>query len=311
MRQGERVKAILFTRKKETPGLWMRLAEALGEEIAFGEVKDDESSLLDRFHVDENSLPQIVVVCPKHSHEEAVVTYEGPSDFEHILDFLSVSLHGGRRALDLRSQVDAQAKELGSLRNELQEGKEALKAAQAEVARMRVAQMGQIETAKKQLEADLEESRSREEKLQQEMQEVKKKFEGEVENLRREREKLLLQVKNLEQIHQAVVLLLNQENIDDFFSSKFRPLKAILFTTKAEVPPLWKQLAEAQHPTTSFGVVKHVEAELMSSFGLQEQDLPRICVYREGRGSGVVYDGEVRLDALIRSCLEAVPMTRL
>ncbi|EKX46584.1 hypothetical protein GUITHDRAFT_137982 [Guillardia theta CCMP2712] len=297
--KGERVKAILFTRKKETPGLWIRLAEALGEEVAFGEVKDDEASLLSRFHIDENSLPQIVVVCPKQPEKETVVTYEGPSDFEHILEFLSTSVHGGKRALELRRRVDAQGAEIGSLRAELQEAREALKAAQAEVARLRVAQMGQIEAAKKQLEAELEESRVREDKLVHELQEAKKKLESEGGELRRERESLVLQIKNLEQIQAAVVLLLNSENIDDFFSSKFRPLKAILFTTKSEIPPLWKQLAEAQQQTTSFGVVKHVETELMSSFRLQEQDLPRICVYREGRERGVIYDGEVKLEALI------------
>ena len=46
--QERAVRAILFTKKEETPGLWLRLAEALQEICSFGEVRKGETALLER-----------------------------------------------------------------------------------------------------------------------------------------------------------------------------------------------------------------------------------------------------------------------
>lgn len=46
--QERAVRAILFTKKAETPGLWLRLAEALQETCSFGEVRHGETELLER-----------------------------------------------------------------------------------------------------------------------------------------------------------------------------------------------------------------------------------------------------------------------
>jgi len=44
------------------------------------------------------------------------------------------------------------------------------------------------------------------------------------------------------------------DQIPTFLFWQARPLKAVLFTTKTDIPPLWQQLYEAQSMTTAFGV---------------------------------------------------------
>lgn len=57
--QGRAVRAILFTKKEETPGLWLRLAEALQETVCFGEVRKEETALLERSSSPRRSLPNL------------------------------------------------------------------------------------------------------------------------------------------------------------------------------------------------------------------------------------------------------------
>lgn len=58
------LKAVLFTKKSETPGLWLRLAEAWGTKCKFGEVRHTETSLMERFRSATRSAPTWTVRSP-------------------------------------------------------------------------------------------------------------------------------------------------------------------------------------------------------------------------------------------------------
>lgn len=85
----------------------------------------------------------------------------------------------------------------------------------------------------------------------------------------------------LRSVEEDKVVELSEASLAAFFANWARPTKAILFTTKPEVPPLWRELAEAQSMSTAFAVVRHSDAALMAHFGLTAAELPRICMFRE------------------------------
>lgn len=239
------------------------------------------------------------------------IPYGGPTDFEKLSDFLGDLSKGGMSVLQFRKAADEKQKEIGRLKGELERERESVAIAQAEIARNMLGQVGHDAAIKK----DLQDAKDRE-----------KAKDLVADELRAEREALLAEVKALREVQQARVVKLRDDNVDVFLSSTTRPLKAVLFTTKTETPPLWQQLAEAQveipksqlqfihsistggltrrfrsrlriscyarqSTTTAFAVVHHVETALMKKFALDVSDLPRICIYSTGK-EPVVYDGE-------------------
>jgi hypothetical protein len=80
----------------------------------------------------------------------------------------------------------------------------------------------------------------------------------------------------------GLVLELNVFNADSFFSDEERAVKAVLFTRKAEVPPLWRQVAMANLRIASFGIVRHGEEDLMERFQLAPEQLPRVMIFVPG-----------------------------
>jgi hypothetical protein len=80
----------------------------------------------------------------------------------------------------------------------------------------------------------------------------------------------------------GLVVEMNTFNADTFFSDEERAVKAVLFTRKAEVPPLWRQVAMANLRIASFGLVRHSEDDLMERFGLTPELLPRVMVFLPG-----------------------------
>eukprot|EP00960_Hanusia_phi_P066986 766519-Hanusia_phi.AAC.2 len=305
--QARHIKTILFTKKPETPSLWTRLSEAFGECCDFGEIRHTEAALMERFAVSPDLLPKIIAVTRDREGGELVTPYEGPSDFDRISEFLVETAGGRSPALELRRELEMQKREMKSLRQELEREREALQGARTEIARSKLGQVGQVEAVKKSLEAELAEAKEREKSLRVQLESESRVFSGEIIKLKEEKGVLEEKLAALEGAQDERVVLLNPRNADSFLASTIRPLKAVLFTTKTEVPPLWQQLAEAQSMTTAFGVVRHVEQELLQSFELTPADLPHICIFRgRGRENPVVYDGEVKLEALSSFLRDAV-----
>ncbi len=81
----------------------------------------------------------------------------------------------------------------------------------------------------------------------------------------------------------GLVVELNVFNADSFFSDEERVVKAVLFTRKSEVPPLWRQVAMANLRIASFGLVRHGEEDLMQRFQLTPEQLPRVIVFLPGQ----------------------------
>jgi hypothetical protein len=98
------LKALLFTKKTETPQLWIRVAEALQGTYIFGEVRHVEDALLLRFGVGTESLPRIVVVRDVNGASQTL-HYEGPTAFEKIAEFLRDIAEGGPLLVETRKQV--------------------------------------------------------------------------------------------------------------------------------------------------------------------------------------------------------------
>ncbi|KAJ1495502.1 hypothetical protein T484DRAFT_1762416 [Baffinella frigidus] len=134
------------------------------------------------------------------------------------------------------------------------------------------------------------------------------RFAAEMSSLRSENEELAARAQALQD--EETVVVINSANADTFFASQARPLKAVLFTTKPDIPPLWQQLYDAQSMTTAFGlydaqsmttafgVVRHVEERIMEKFSITPGDLPRIYLSQIGRGkdkSDVVRHVEERI----------------
>ena len=297
------------TKKTETPGLWLRLVESFGATCSFGEVRLSEAGLMEKFGISVDSLPRVVAVVGEKGagkEKDEVLPYEGPTDFERLSDFIRDTSRGGLPLVNLRKELEDHRREMKALKAELEQEREAVKLARAEVARSKLGQVGQVESVKKALETELQDARDKERAAQDQLAADTERTAAIIAELERERNELVLQIKAYEDVQQQRVLMLSASNMDVFLASTTRPLKAVLFTTKADTPPLWSQLAEAQSMTTAFGVVKHVETDLMARFELNTSDLPRICIWSSNKEEPVVYDGEVKLDALSSFLKDAV-----
>lgn len=264
-------------KKTETPKLWLRLADEWGSSCIFGEVRLSEQRLMEKFGVKEDDLPRVMAfVAEGEESKHQQWPHDGPSDFDRISDFLGDLAKGGTSFLEVRRLAEERKTEIDRLKTELEREREAVAIAKAEVARSMLGAVGQGEA----------------------MKERERALEAEADKLKKENEALTAEVRAMQEVQRERILKLKAENVEAFLSSATRPLKAVLFTTKSETPPLWQQLAEAQSTTTSFGVVFHTETALMEKWTLEVADLPRICIFSSGGMEPVVYDGEVKLDAL-------------
>jgi len=178
--------------------------------------------------------------------------------------------------------ADEKQKEIERLQAQLERERETVGVAKAEIARNLLGQVGHDAAIQK----DLQQEKAR-----------AKELDTAAAQLRAEKEALELEIRALKEVQGSFLIKLHGDNVDAFLSNTTRPLKAVLFTTKPDTPPLWSALAEAQSTTTAFAIVHHIETALMQKFKLQDLDLPRICIYSSGK-EPVVYDGEVKLDAL-------------
>ena len=174
------LKAVLFTKKSETPGLWLRLAEAWGNKCKFGEIRHTEKDLMERFSMMESLLPKVIVMLQTTPEDTETLTYEGPTDFEHISSFIGDAVQGGASAVELRKKLEQKDREIKSLRVELNEAKQALTSSQAEVARAKLGQVGKVEEVRKVLEAEAQKAREKEAAALQQLAEEREAFEHQI-----------------------------------------------------------------------------------------------------------------------------------
>jgi hypothetical protein len=104
------------------------------------------------------------------------------------------------------------------------------------------------------------------------------------------------------------VTVLDMLSADAFFLDPGAAVKAVLFTKKAQIPALWRQVAAAQYRTVAFGLVHHTEEDLVARFGLAEGDLPRVLVLMPGKR--LTYSGTIDLRALSAFVLAAAQQAR-
>ena len=85
-------------------------------------------------------------------------------------------------------------------------------------------------------------------------------------------------------------------NSEQFFTDSNLSIKAVLFTKKHQCPPLWRQVAKMNAHSAAFAIVKSKEDEVLTRFGLEMNDLPRVILFFPGRR--MVYDGPHELGRL-------------
>jgi hypothetical protein len=91
-RRDKPCKAILFTRKDNTPKLWLDVAAACQHTHTFGEVRVSQecaAGLMAKFHVTPEMLPKIVAVRTRGDDGRLLtLLYDGASNIEAICSFL-------------------------------------------------------------------------------------------------------------------------------------------------------------------------------------------------------------------------------
>jgi hypothetical protein len=294
------LKALLFTKKTETPALWLRVAEALSDRCKFGEVRLEETQLMQDFAMTPEILPKVVAIRQGGIGGKTVesIVYDGPNDFDLICQFLSDALDGGPLLVELKREVETLKREARSLKAELMQKNDALETSRAETARAKLGQVGQVDAVRKMLEGELAELRSREESTAREIEAREKEYAAKLEKAERECEAMSNEVASIKQVHEQAVCELTPDNVDAFLRSTVRPIKAVLATTKTDVPILWKQLADDNSLTTSFGIARHTQESLLTRFGTSVEALPVILFYVNGSQKPTMYDGIVTLEAL-------------
>lgn len=234
------------------------------------------------------------------------IIYDGPNDFDRICEFLGDALDGGPLVVELKREADVLRREAKSLRAELAQKADLLEASRAETARVKLGQVGQVDAVRKRLEGELGELRGLQQTLTQKLEEQAAEFAGRVESLSGERDAMSREVAAIKKAHEEGVAELQADILDAFIRSTVKPVKAVLITTKTDVPLLWQQLAASQSLTTSFGIVRHTQLDLIARFGTAVEALPRIFFFVNGGSEPVMYDGIVTLDALSSFLRESV-----
>jgi len=98
------------------------------------------------------------------------------------------------------------------------------------------------------------------------------------------------------EVDASQITRLNHENLDAFLRGP-RMLKAILFTKKSDTPAVWSKLFEQFGAQALFGVVGCHLADLVSKFGLREEELPKVLVVYP-TGERVTYQGVSNFDRI-------------
>jgi DNA-directed RNA polymerase subunit H (RpoH/RPB5) len=299
------LKAILFTKKVETPSLWLKLVDSFSGRVIFGEVRHSEETVIARFGITQDSLPKIIAFREADGTNHTVL-YHGQIDFERIKEFFLTLVDGGVVALDLMGQLDCVRRENRCLQESLAKEKEATQLALADAARIKLGQVGQVEAVRRGLETEIQEMKQHEMDLRASIAAELECLKSENSSLRSENILIQEKLQALESANCQVVVALTASNFDLFLNSASRPLKAVLFSTKVETPVLWQQLAQSHSLTTAFGLVKHTENDILLRFKLRPEALPRIYLFGNGRDTPMPYDGPVNTESIATFLKDAV-----
>ena len=304
------VKAVLFTKKMETPNLWLRVAEAFDARCDFGEVRLAEEALMKRFDLTAEVLPKIVAVRTSGDGTQQTIVYEGPNDFEKIGEFLRDSAEGGRELVDLKRQVEELTRQARGLRVEVAQEQETTKAARAEAARLKLSQVGQVEAVRKSLETELQQAHEREASVKERLESEVSGLKDQLQAAQKDHDVLSKEVEMLKGMQgesASSATLVEPETLDTFLDNKSRTLKALLMTKKEEIPELWQQLAEVHTSVCAFGMVRHVHDSILQTFSVRVESLPRILLISSRTSPPLVYEGPLKLEnisAFINDALE-------
>ena len=131
------LKAVLFTKKTETPKLWLRLAEEWSGSCDFAEVRladADGEALMEKHAVREEDLPRVVAFVNNQDGASGDVgghrpfNYEGPTEFDTISNFLGKMAMdvSGRTFLEMSHESTEKQKIIERLQGELEREQEAV-----------------------------------------------------------------------------------------------------------------------------------------------------------------------------------------
>ncbi|KAK3329960.1 hypothetical protein B0H66DRAFT_597513 [Apodospora peruviana] len=94
------------------------------------------------------------------------------------------------------------------------------------------------------------------------------------------------------------VVKVEDKNLDKFLSDKNETAKAILFTDKGTTSALMKSLAIDFLGVITIGQARNKESKTVSTFGVDKY--PTLVLLPGGDAAGVVYDGEIKKDAMVK-----------
>ncbi|KAK0730924.1 hypothetical protein B0H67DRAFT_466214, partial [Lasiosphaeris hirsuta] len=99
------------------------------------------------------------------------------------------------------------------------------------------------------------------------------------------------------------VVKIEDKNLDKFLSENNETAKAILFTDKGTTSALIKAIAIDFLDVITIGQARNKEAAAVSTFGVKK--FPSLILLPGGDAPGVVYDGEIKKDAMVRFLSQA------
>ncbi|KAK3694454.1 hypothetical protein B0T22DRAFT_452541 [Podospora appendiculata] len=99
------------------------------------------------------------------------------------------------------------------------------------------------------------------------------------------------------------VVKLEDKNLDKFLSDKNETAKAILFTDKGATSALMKSIAIDFLDVITIGQARNKEAKTVETFGITKY--PTLVLLPGGDAPGVVYDGEIKKDAMVKFLSQA------
>jgi len=99
------------------------------------------------------------------------------------------------------------------------------------------------------------------------------------------------------------VVKIEDKNLDKFLSDKNETAKAILFTEKGTTSALMKAIAIDFLDVITIGQARNKEAKTVKTFGVDK--FPTLVLLPGGDAPGVVYDGEIKKEAMVKFLSQA------
>ena len=98
---------------------------------------------------------------------------------------------------------------------------------------------------------------------------------------------------------ESYVLLVRNDNYEEFIKGEVEKNKVLLFTAKKTTPPLFKAISKDMKGKLIFGEVRQAAAELIKKFGVE--NFPSLIVLTEAEShKGIRYEGPYKKDQIIK-----------